>query len=172
MVRLFYPPWSEIAKLTETDEHLVDFKPSKDHWLINYIDTKAKHRHLKILICKGTLRHILSEFIDWRYIIHVGIFDSGLTLLPLPPFPVQYCIYRVCDWEGVGGCWVLLETIFCRSLTLCNWPDSEPTELLDHPKQIRRRGGVPRQINTCRKVPLQVNFFLLTTFCFGVYIVN
>ncbi len=40
------------------------------------------------------------------------------------------------------------------------------------PKQIPRRGGVPRQINTCRKVPLQINFFLLTTFCFGVYIVN
>ncbi len=27
-------------------------------------------------------------------------------------------------------------------------------------------------INTCRKVPLQVNIFRWTTFCFGVYIVN
>ncbi len=54
--------------------------------------------------------------------------------------------------EWVGGCWVVSETIFCRRLTLCFWPDYadyEPTKLLDQ----------PRQINTCRKVPLQVNFF-------------
>jgi hypothetical protein len=25
------------------------------------------------------------------------------------------------------------------------------------------------QINICRKVPLQVNFFYITTFCFAVY---
>jgi hypothetical protein len=33
--------------------------------------------------------------------------------------------------------------------------DSEPTKLLDHSKQKPKRGGVLRQINTCRKVPLQ-----------------
>ncbi len=39
------------------------------HGLINYIDTKAKCRHLKMLICKGTLWPVrwLSEFIEWRY---------------------------------------------------------------------------------------------------------
>jgi hypothetical protein len=31
-------------------------------------------------------------------------------------------------------------------------------KLLDHPKQKARRGGGLRQMNTCRKVPLQVNF--------------
>jgi hypothetical protein len=62
-------------------------------------------------------------------------------------------------WEGVRGFWVVFETIFCRSLTLCIWPDSEPTKLPYHPKQKPRRGGGLRQINTSRKVPLQVNFF-------------
>ncbi len=31
-----------------------------------------------------------------------------------------------------------LEIIFCMSFTLCIWPDSEPTKLLDHPKQNLR----------------------------------
>ncbi len=43
-----------------------------------------------------------------------------------------------------------------NSLHLCIWPDSEPTKLLENPKP--RRGGGLRQINTRRKVPLQVNF--------------
>ncbi len=49
----------------------------------------------------------------------------------------------------------LLETIFCRSCTLCIWLDSEPTKLLDHPKQKSRKGGGLMQINTGRKVPLK-----------------
>ena len=68
----------------------------------------------------------------------------------------------LCGWEAVGCyCWVLLETIFCRSLKLCIWPDSEPTKLLDHCKQKSRREEGLRQINTCHKVSLQVlvNFF-------------
>ena len=31
-----------------------------DHGLMNHKDTKAKCRHLKQLICKGTLRHDLA----------------------------------------------------------------------------------------------------------------
>jgi hypothetical protein len=34
------------------------FGKLKCHGLINYIDTKAKCRHLKILTCQGTLRHV------------------------------------------------------------------------------------------------------------------
>ncbi len=65
-------------------------------------------------------------------------------------------------WRPLSGfhprIWYLLETIFCRSWTLIIWPDSVPTKLLDHPKHKHRRGGGLKQINTCRKVPLQVNF--------------
>ncbi len=74
------------------------------------------------------------------------------------------------DFEA--GVYQSLETKFCRSLTLCIWPDSEATKLLDHPKQKPRRGGGLRQINICRKVPLQVNVLDDDILYFGVYIVN
>jgi hypothetical protein len=59
----------------------------------------------------------------------------SLISSPLPPFPM-YSICRQCVtvW-GVRGCWNVLWTIFCRSFTLCFWPDSEPTKLLHNPKQ-------------------------------------
>ncbi len=119
---------------------------------------------------KGLCGRSLSEFIDWRYSQSCWHFRpsfvkcctsnllSGSTL-PRPLFPVsKFNIYLQCV-AGMGwGCWVLLDTIFCRSLTLCIWSDSEPTILLD-PKQIPRRGGGLREINACRKVQLQVNLF-------------
>jgi len=70
------------------------------HRLINYIDTKAKCRHLKKLTCKGTLRQLfmrvyyrleiqsvmfglcgscLSEFIDWRYSQSKGYFRPSFV---------------------------------------------------------------------------------------------
>ncbi len=57
---------------------------------------------------------------------------------PLPN--VQYtCLQTVCDCGGggVGGGvgWNVLWTIFCRSFTLCFWPDSEPTKLHHQPLQ-------------------------------------
>jgi hypothetical protein len=96
---------------------------------------------------------------------------SLVQLSPLPlPFS-KYSIYRQCVAVREWGGWILLDTIFCRSLKLRIWPDSEPPKLLDHPKQKTRTGGGLRQIKTWRKVPLQVNF-LVTTFCFGFYIDN
>ncbi len=49
------------------------------HGLINYIDTKAKYRHLKILTCKGLCGRFF--FRVYRLEIqscHVGIFDPAL----------------------------------------------------------------------------------------------
>jgi len=57
----------------------------------------------------------------------------------------------------VESCPVCGDPISC-SLTLFIWPESEPTKLLYHPKQKPRRGEGLRQINTCLKVPLMVNF--------------
>ncbi len=102
--------------------------------------------------CKETLRQV---FIRVYTVSDVGIFDQAIAPLtfslvhlpPVPPIPwvkVQY-IRTVCGWGGGGGGGV--------------WPDSESTKLLDHPQQKPRRGGCLRQINTCRKVPIQVNLF-------------
>ncbi len=105
---------------------------------IRLIEGKAKCRHLKKLICKGTSGRYLSEYIDWRYCQSVGIFVkfkpalwtvAPLTFsstLPPSPFTVRISIlYTRIQWWGGGG--VVL------SFT---------------------------QINTCRKVFLQVKIFL------------
>jgi hypothetical protein len=42
------------------------------------------------------------------------------------------------------------------------------TYKIARPAQTRGWG----QINTCRKVPLQLNFLDDTTLCFGIYLVN
>jgi hypothetical protein len=117
--------------------------------IINYKETKTKCR---IYWC-------LIEFIDWIH-SHVGIFRPSFVnycppnlptgsnppplypYTPLPKVKVQYILYRQCVAGRGWGCWVVLETIFCRSLTLCYWPDSEPTKLLYNNKQKPgRRGG-------------------------------
>ncbi len=63
------------------------------HGLVNYIDTKAKCRHLKRLTCKGIMRQMFIR------VSHVDIFDPALwTVTPLPfslvqlfPFPPSLC---------------------------------------------------------------------------------
>jgi hypothetical protein len=110
-----------------------------NHWLIDFIETKAKCRHLKKLTSKGTLRQVFIRV--YRLEIHVGIHNPALwtiapltfslvQLSPLPHFHVLYtgCKEGVGDWYGVMG--------------------------------LRRR-------NTCLKVPLQ--FFWMTTFCIAFY---
>ncbi len=102
----------------------------KDHWLINFKDTKAKCRHLKHRPQKGLCGRCLSKF---RYkhidaVSLVGIFDSALwNVAPLifslvqlsPPFTVwKHSLYRQCVAGKGGGCWILLVTIFCWSLTV------------------------------------------------------
>jgi hypothetical protein len=111
------------------------------HGLINYKDTKTKSRHLNKLTCKGTLRPLIIRYYRLEIQSVMLVFSNQLydycpsnllsgspppTPPPLPCVKVQY-----------------IQTVY-----------SEPTKLLDHPKQKPRRGGGLRQINTCRKVPL------------------
>ncbi len=138
---------------------MYDALDAVEHWLIKNIDTKAKCRNLKQLTCKGIWRQVfirvyrleLQSYWYFRPSTGAPLIFYLVQLSTPSPFPVTK--YSICRWLGWGGgCWVLLETIFCMF-----WPDSEPTKLLDHPKQKPRRGGGLRQINTCRKVPLQIN---------------
>ncbi len=122
--------------------------------LIFKLFLKPKQNVAKNWPVKGLRGRCLSEFIDWRYSQSCWYFRlcfvnccpsnllSGSTSL------CQSTVYTDCVWLGGSGkCWVLLDIIFCRSLTFCIWPDSEPTKLLDRPKQKLRRGGGLRLIH-------------------------
>ncbi len=78
--------------------------------------------------------------------------------LPPPLFPVsKFNIYLQCV---AGRGWGVLSSVRDHILQETNTLyliRLKPTILQDHPKQIPRRGL--REINTCRKVPLHVNFF-------------
>jgi hypothetical protein len=86
---------------------------------------------------------------------------SLVQLPPHPPFPVsKYNIYRQCvvwRWcsEGVESCRDhILQEFY--TLYLTRFRTNKIARL--HPKQKTRRGGGLRQINTCCKFPIQVNF--------------
>jgi hypothetical protein len=140
----------------------IDWRYSRSCWYF---------RHVKNLLVNRLSGRCLSEFIRLGIQSVMLVFcDPALwTVAPLTFSLVQFwrveppslchSVYRQCVAGRGWVYWVLLETIFCRSLTLCIWPDSEPTKLPDHPKQKPRRGEGLRQINTCRTVTLQVKFF-------------
>ncbi len=138
--------------------------PPPPHGLINYKDTKTKCR----------LYWCLIEFIVWRNSESCWYFRPSfvnycpanlLSGSPPPPIPLSqsqstiYCTQTVCGFEGIGGCWVVLEAIFCRSLTVCFWPDSEATKFLDHPKQKPRRGGGVQTDKHLPQSPFTGQFF-------------
>ncbi len=67
-------------------------------------------------------------------------------------------LQTVCGW---GVCWVVLETIFSRSLTICMCLRDQIQNLqncLPTPRQKSRMGGGLKQITICRKVLLLVTF--------------
>ncbi len=118
------------------------------HGLINYIETKAKCRHLKEWTCKGILQQVFIRVFRLEIQSVVLVCSTQLYELlptsnllsgsPPPPFPVsKYSIYRQCGCEGVGVLTVLLETLFYMSLTLCIWPDTEPSNCLTRPDQTK-----------------------------------
>ncbi len=75
---------------------------------------------------------------------------SSLEIYPrmcsaaLFPVPCDLCRQSLCRQSVAGGgSWFVLDSMYCRTLTLFIWwPDSEPKKLLDQPKSTR-------QINSC-----------------------
>jgi hypothetical protein len=115
-----------------------------DHGRMNYKDTKPyMSAFLSVDLLTDFAAFCLIDFIDWRYIYSWFVVSTqfvnccphgwrnytclllplywtfSLTSSPLPP-PSQctvYCtVYRQCVTVGVGGCWNVLWTTFCRSL--------------------------------------------------------
>ncbi len=122
------------------------------HGLNNDIETKAKCRHLQKFTCKGQVFIRVHRLkIQSIMLVFSTQFCELLPLSPSlwftcnspPPSLCQSTAYTDSMWlGGRGGCWVLMKIIFCRSLT--QLPQS----------------------------PFAGQFFSMTTFCFGVYIVN
>ncbi len=141
---MLYTNWENVYnwyyKLIPKKETFVLLYNGKCYGLISYIDSTAKCHHLKNLTCKGTLRQVSIRVfrLEIQSVMLVGIFDPALwTVAPLTFSLVRLSPSRVSPFI---------------------WSDSEPTKLLDHPKQNSRRGGGLRQTDTCREVPLQVIF--------------
>ncbi len=64
-----------------------------------------------------------------------------------------------------------MESIY-RSYTLCIWPDSEPTKLLNHPKQKNYEGREPQTDKHLPPNPFTGQFFMKRRpLGFGVFIV-
>ncbi len=105
---------------------------SANHGLSNHVDTKAKRRHLPV---KGTLRQVFIKVTEWRYSLSLWYFLSSYV--------------NCCPSSLLSGS------------TLS--PPPFPVCILYTRIQCVRGGGLGpvlslRQTNTCRKVPLQVNF--------------
>ncbi len=82
---------------------------------------------------------------------------------------------RPCDYKymynvggGERGCWVVSETIYCRTFTLWMGPDSVSTKLIDHPKKNAWGWGGLRKINSRRKILFKVTF-KTRRFCIAFY---
>ncbi len=110
----------------------------------NYVDTKAKCCHVKILTCRGTFRQ--ASIRVYRLMIHSVMLVALWTVASLPFSLVQLSpqppslsmLYTRIQYRVWRGYWVL---------------------------------GLG-QINTGCKVPLQVNFFRWVTVYFVVYLIT
>jgi hypothetical protein len=121
---------------------------------------------------QGLSGRCLSEFIDWRYSQSCWYFrpsfvnycPSNLLSGSPPSFtPSSLCqstVYTDSMWLGGGG-WGALSCVGDHILQEFNTlylTRFRTCKIALPPKQNPRRGRGLRQINICRKVPLQVNF--------------
>jgi hypothetical protein len=86
------------------------------HGRINYIDSKAKCRHLKKFTCKGTLRQVFIRYFRLQILSIILVFSAQLYIscssnllsgstLP-PPSLCQSTVNTESMWMGaVDSCW-------------------------------------------------------------------
>ncbi len=100
-----------LRKLSET------IKQHSPHGLINYIDIKAKYRHLKKLTWKGTSQQVFIRVIDWWYSqsCWCWYFRPALWTVASLTFSLHHCVntvsvqhstvymHTVCKGEGGMG---------------------------------------------------------------------
>jgi hypothetical protein len=109
----------------------------------------------------------LTEFIDWIQSLMLVFSAQPCELLPLkpslwftsstPPSLPKVKVQIVCGWEGVGVLSYVGDHILQKFNTL--FLTRFRNYKIALPSQDKNRGGKGFQTdNTCRKVPLQVNF--------------
>ncbi len=132
---------------TKRNENLLTLRVEKrgggvlkktEHELINYIDTKAKCRYLKKLTCKGILRQVIIRVFRLKVQSVMLVFSVSF---------VNCCSFLPSLWFS----------------TLPPSPLSYVNKSVFTKTVCKSRGGYRvldlRHINTCRMVPLQVNYF-------------
>ncbi len=89
---------------------------------------------------------LLPPWTKELYLCTVAPLPSLWPPPPSPPSQTKCTVYTdsVGLWRGGGGggCWIVLQTIFCGSFTLCFWPDTEPTTLLHHPTKMTSKDDI------------------------------
>ncbi len=137
------PTWqgsTVIRPETYSDSHMSAKKPNRRQLTdVNKMSSKICQRHGGHA-CPWTNELQYKDTKTGDTVSHVGILPSYVNYCPSkvlsgsPPSPLKVQqISRQYVVGGGGGCWAVLETIFCRSLTLCIWSDSEHTKLPYHP---------------------------------------
>ncbi len=130
--------------------------------LINYKDTKTKCR----------LYWYLIEFLDWRYSQSYWYFRpsfvnywpsnllSGSPPLPPPSPKSKYSLYTQClAGRGGGGVLSCVGDNILQEINILFLARLRTYKIALPPQTKTQEGRGPQQINTCRKVTLQVNFF-------------
>jgi hypothetical protein len=132
--------------------------------------TKAKYHHLNQLTCKGTLRQVVIGV--YRLEIHsvmlvlrtVAPLTFSLVQLSTPlPCVIKYTVLykRIQCVRGVGVGMGYFWSPYSAGVNNLYLTRFRTYKIAAPPQTKPRRGGGIIQINTYRKVPLQINFFRL-----------
>ncbi len=129
---------------------------------LTYIDTKAKCRHLK----KFPLRQVFIRVyrLEIQTVRTFAPLTFALAQFSSPLLPCikdsKYSIYTDSVWLGVvEGVLSPVEDLILHEFNTLYLTRLRTYKIARPPQQKPRRGEGLKQISTCRKVPLQVNFF-------------
>ncbi len=116
---------------------------------------------------KGLCGRFLSEFIDWSqflaYIQSCWCFQPSFVSVLSPVAPLPFSLVQLYP-PPPPHFPVWISTLYKEFYTL--YLTRFRIYTINHPKEKPRRGGGLRQINTGRKVPVQVNFFPWQRCCY------
>ncbi len=181
----FLPSYILHILIKNKAENAFDMFESTERRKIRLKEDNGKLRHLKKLTCKETLRQMFVRVIDWSYSQSCWIFRpsfvnccpsnlfSGSTS-PLPPFLCQSTVYTDSVWLG-GGAWGVLSPVgnhIRQEFNTLHLTRFRIYYIPRSPKTKTQEGEGPQTDKHLPQNPFTGEFFYMTTFGFGVNIVN